>query len=167
MVHKVHGEHAMYNLAKVTEFCKELMTLEQSAKEKKVPIIYRTTREIGKKVKSVQKTNSIVLISIFLVVCKGFPLERLEIEFKYIDKKHYGKDKTQNDQTLNDQPLNWMDYIEAILMAYKIGWYSVQTFDVNQYIYYSNFINGDLNWVVPNEVLAFSSPCDDSKSKNS
>ena len=40
----------------------------------------------------------------------------------------------------------------------KLGWYSFKDFDVQEYEYYEKVENGDLNWIIPGEVLAFMGP---------
>lgn len=45
------------------------------------------------------------------------------------------------------------------------GWYCHRQFDSKRYVHYSNFINGDFNWIVPFEIAAFSSPADESQSR--
>lgn len=37
-------------------------------------------------------------------------------------------------------------------------WYNQKHFDVNEYKYFSDVNEGDLNWILPNKILAFSSP---------
>ena len=44
--------------------------------------------------------------------------------------------------------------------AVKHGWYSLQTFDDQEYEYYEQIENGDINWIIPNKFLAFLGPVD-------
>jgi len=48
--------------------------------------------------------------------------------------------------------------LRGIEYASLIGWYSFQRFNLNEYLYYENFENGDLNWIIPGKLLAFSTP---------
>lgn len=154
----------MYNLSKVTEFCREMAKLEHEANSKRIPIVYRTMQELPKKVNSSQKTNSIVLVGIYLALCKQVSVDTLKAKFSGIHKAEFGKQSNQPTQDSSNHALVWTDYIEAILMAKQMNWYSIESFDLDSYLHFSNFVNGDLNWIVPNEILAFSSPCDDPKS---
>jgi len=56
-----------------------------------------------------------------------------------------------------------IDYLEAIEFAIQKGWYDYKKFDATGYLHYNNFNNGDINWIVPNFILAFSGPTDDKK----
>jgi cell division cycle 14 len=40
----------------------------------------------------------------------------------------------------------------------KLGWYNPSTFKVKEYEEFERVDNGDMNWIIPNKFLAFSSP---------
>lgn len=40
----------------------------------------------------------------------------------------------------------------------KLRWFDYRTFNVHDYEYYEKVENGDWNWIIPNKLLAFSSP---------
>ena len=42
--------------------------------------------------------------------------------------------------------------------AIKLGWFDYKNFNVNEYDHYERVENGDLNWIIPNKFIAFSSP---------
>ena len=42
--------------------------------------------------------------------------------------------------------------------ALKLGWYQPTAFKVQEYDYYEKVDNGDMNWIIPNKFIAFSSP---------
>ena len=44
--------------------------------------------------------------------------------------------------------------------AIKIGWFNYKKFNLNEYEHYERVENGDLNWIIPNKFVAFSSPYD-------
>jgi cell division cycle 14 len=44
--------------------------------------------------------------------------------------------------------------------AVKLGWFSVNKFNIREYEHFEKVENGDLNWVIPNKFIAFSSPAD-------
>lgn len=52
--------------------------------------------------------------------------------------------------------------ILGIEYATLIGWFNWTKFSSKQYFFNEKLENGDLNWVIPNKMLAFSSPYDDS-----
>ena len=59
--------------------------------------------------------------------------------------------------------LEVIDYLEALEFAIEKGWYEYKKFDSTGYLHFNNFNNGDINWIVPNFILAFSGPTDDKK----
>jgi len=42
--------------------------------------------------------------------------------------------------------------------AIKLNWYSPATFNPRDYEKFEKLENGDLNWIIPNKFVAFSSP---------
>lgn len=48
--------------------------------------------------------------------------------------------------------------LKALQKSYSLGWYSCDEFNPEKYDFYANFKNGDLNWVVPGKLIAFSDP---------
>jgi len=40
----------------------------------------------------------------------------------------------------------------------KMQWFDVKTFNVREYEFYEAVENGDMNWIIPNKFLAFSTP---------
>lgn len=53
------------------------------------------------------------------------------------------------------------DVIRGIAKARDVGfirWAQGEVFDVEEYEYYEQVENGDLNWIVPNKLMAFSGP---------
>lgn len=48
----------------------------------------------------------------------------------------------------------------------KLDWFNFKTFNITEYEHYERVQNGDLNWVVPNKFVAFSSPSDEDYDHN-
>eukprot|EP00826_Nyctotherus_ovalis_P037010 TRINITY_DN3347_c0_g1_i1.p1 TRINITY_DN3347_c0_g1~~TRINITY_DN3347_c0_g1_i1.p1 ORF type:complete len:178 (+),score=53.16 TRINITY_DN3347_c0_g1_i1:349-882(+) len=53
-----------------------------------------------------------------------------------------------------------LDCLEGIEWAQKLGWYNRLTFDLSEYKKYERLENGDLSWVIPGKIMAFSTPVD-------
>lgn len=53
-----------------------------------------------------------------------------------------------------------LDCIRGLHYAIKIGWFNYKTFDIKSYQHYERVENGDMNWIVPNKFIAFSSPAE-------
>lgn len=43
----------------------------------------------------------------------------------------------------------------------KLDWFDYKKFDIAEYEHYEKIENGNLNWIIPGEFLAFSSPTDE------
>lgn len=51
-----------------------------------------------------------------------------------------------------------IDCFRAVDTAMKLGWFRMETFNVQEYEYYERVENGDLNVIVPGRFVAFSGP---------
>eukprot|EP00301_Raphidiophrys_heterophryoidea_P000499 c10250_g1_i1.p1 GENE.c10250_g1_i1~~c10250_g1_i1.p1 ORF type:complete len:718 (+),score=178.04 c10250_g1_i1:199-2154(+) len=58
----------------------------------------------------------------------------------------------------NMYPLTVLDFLQGLTKARECGFFDFDTFDINEYDYYEQVENGDLNWIVPNKLLAFCGP---------
>lgn len=54
--------------------------------------------------------------------------------------------------------LSLLDCFKAIKKASKLKLLDLDHFDVQEYVHYEKVKNGDLNWIIPNKMLAFSGP---------
>lgn len=50
--------------------------------------------------------------------------------------------------------------LEGLEWGIKLGWYNPKSFNLTEYQYYEKVENGDLNWIIPGKLLAFSTPVD-------
>lgn len=46
----------------------------------------------------------------------------------------------------------------AMEKAIALKWLNLDDFDYDEYVYYEQVENGDLNWIIPNRLLSFASP---------
>lgn len=51
-----------------------------------------------------------------------------------------------------------LDCLRGLSYAVKLGWFNYKTFDIKFYQHYEQAHNGDMNWIVPGQFIAFSSP---------
>lgn len=51
-----------------------------------------------------------------------------------------------------------LDCLRGLEYAIQLHWFDLGTFNLAEYDYYSQLENGDLNWVIPDKFIAFSSP---------
>ncbi|XP_077390309.1 dual specificity protein phosphatase CDC14AB isoform X3 [Festucalex cinctus] len=62
--------------------------------------------------------------------------------------------------------LSVLDCLLGIRKALQHGFFDFECFDVDEYEHYERVENGDLNWIVPGKLLAFSGPHPKSKMEN-
>uniref|UniRef100_A0A3P8YYC1 protein-tyrosine-phosphatase n=2 Tax=Esox lucius TaxID=8010 RepID=A0A3P8YYC1_ESOLU len=62
--------------------------------------------------------------------------------------------------------LSILDCLQGIRKAMQHGFCDFETFDVEEYEHYERVENGDMNWIVPGKILAFSGPHPKSKVEN-
>jgi len=48
--------------------------------------------------------------------------------------------------------------LQGAIKAVSLGWFDLDTFDVQEYEHYERVENGDFNWLIPGKFLAFSGP---------
>jgi cell division cycle 14 len=53
-----------------------------------------------------------------------------------------------------------LDCLRGLEYAITLGWFNYKTFNLAEYEHYEKIENGDLNWIIPNKFVAFSSPSD-------
>lgn len=51
-----------------------------------------------------------------------------------------------------------LDCLRGLEYGMRLGWYNPKTFKTQEYEYYEKLENGDMNWIIPGKMLAFSSP---------
>lgn len=54
--------------------------------------------------------------------------------------------------------LTVLDCLRGLAKARDYGFFNFETFDVNEYEYYEQVENGDLNWIIKDKILAFAGP---------
>ncbi|KAL4712430.1 hypothetical protein ACJJTC_007446 [Scirpophaga incertulas] len=54
--------------------------------------------------------------------------------------------------------ISLLDVLHGIKVAHEAKFFDFEHFDADQYLFYEKVENGDLNWVVPGKMLAFSGP---------
>ncbi|KAM6948897.1 dual specificity protein phosphatase CDC14AB-like [Aplochiton taeniatus] len=62
--------------------------------------------------------------------------------------------------------LTILDCLQGIRKALQHGFLDFENFDVEEYEHYEKVENGDMNWIVPGKILAFSGPHPRSKIEN-
>ena len=61
--------------------------------------------------------------------------------------------------------LSLTDCFMALEQAIRRNWFNYSTFNSAEYEFYSLLENGDLNWIIPRQFVAFSSPADENQKR--
>lgn len=149
------GTFQLFNIYKLTNLIKFMNIKILQHKYDGVKIVQVTkSDDIFQLVDHVHETNSILVVCAYLVCDQRMtPVAALKL-FEGIQTATYVKDP------LATYNLEIIDYLEALEFAIQQGWYDYKRFDASGYLHYNNFNNGDINWIVPNLILAFSGPSD-------
>ena len=93
----------------------------------------------------------------YLVICENITLENVKEAFgtRFLNSLRPYRDAGIGPDNF---PLTVIDCVEGVKRASELGWYNFETFDEWQF---KNMLeNGDLSWIVPGQIIAFSSPTD-------
>ena len=112
------------------------------------------------------KTNGLIMDCAYIMVRLGYSLEDVVKKTQDISTIDFERKTSEWLGPAGAKyHLKWTDYVQSIVSASKLGWFDFNTFDSKQASHYMTFVNGDMSWIVPKYVLAFSSPADDNKSR--
>lgn len=89
----------------------------------------------------------------FFMLYKTKPGE-LKKELTFREKKKFS-DVSGNQSALS---LTLEDCIKGFYSALQLRWYDYYEFDHGEYLFYETVMSGDINWIVPNKILAFAGP---------
>lgn len=51
-----------------------------------------------------------------------------------------------------------LDCLRGLEYAIKLGWFNYKTYNIQEYEFYEDIENGDLNWILPGKFVAFCTP---------
>ena len=92
----------------------------------------------------------------FLIVCCKSTAEEAWELFRPVHNSLVGfKDAGEEP---SDYECSVYDCLKGLERAIGLGWYSFNKFDYKLYEHNHKLENGDMNWIIPNKILAFSSP---------
>ncbi|KAF4738438.1 Dual specificity protein phosphatase cdc14a, partial [Perkinsus olseni] len=141
------------NLAQITIYLRKVKSLLESGARDDRPVVHYCCSRPEK------RSNAILLASAYLMVFHNLPpaeaLERVEAGYPPV--------VPFRDASVGDcpYPCTILDCLCGLEYAHSVGWYDPRKFDVNEYNYYGSLTNGDVNWIIPGKILAFSSPHDE------
>jgi len=101
-----------------------------------------------------KKANSIYLICAFLIIfLQKNPIQAYSL-FAHIKLIPF-RDVSDGVSTFDCTVLHCLF---GLYYAIKFKWYEPDKFDPDEYDFYKDITNGDLNWIIPSKLLAFSGP---------
>ncbi|KAI3385544.1 hypothetical protein SNEBB_008525 [Seison nebaliae] len=133
------------NLAKLYRYCQKMDTLLRHHKQ----VVHQCTEKSENEL-----VNNAFLIGCYAVLCGADP--------KHVYKKLNGRHEflKYRDASAGRSlfQLSVEHCISAVAKAKANGIFLFDTFDYGEYVHWERVENGDLNWIIPGKLLAFSSP---------
>lgn len=130
-------------------FCIELQKLMKNANYRSCRIYHYTGTDPAKRV------NAAFLMGAFQVLVLGKSGAEAWESFARVPEFPDFRDASFGACTYRCSVLHCLRGLE---IAVKLGWFSLSTFDIDNYEKYEKVENGDMNWILPGKMLAFSSP---------
>uniref|UniRef100_A0A673IPH9 Dual specificity protein phosphatase CDC14A-like n=1 Tax=Sinocyclocheilus rhinocerous TaxID=307959 RepID=A0A673IPH9_9TELE len=154
-----YADFGPLNLAMLYRYCCKLNKKLKSFTLTRKRIVHYTSFDQRK------RANAAVLIGAYAVIyLKKTPEEAYRALISGSNASYLPfRDASFGNCTYN---LTVLDCLQGIRKALQHGFLNFETFDVNEYEHYERVENGDLNWIVPGKLLAFSGPHPKSKIEN-
>ncbi|KAJ7547929.1 hypothetical protein O6H91_08G110200 [Diphasiastrum complanatum] len=102
-----------------------------------------------------KKPNAAVLLGAYLVLFEDWDADAAYLPLASFEPYLPFRDPTSGISTYH---LSVLDCIRAMVKGKKVGWIDFSSFNLQDYEYFEQVENGDLNWIVPNKLVAFSGP---------
>jgi cell division cycle 14 len=103
-----------------------------------------------------KRANAAYLMGAYLIIFRGKTAEEAWSYFEKVEPSFVSfRDALAGECTYECTIIHCLRGLEY---GMKLGWYNPKTFKTQEYEYYEKLENGDMNWIIPNKLLAFSSP---------
>lgn len=154
-----YADFGPLNLAMLYHYCTTLHKKLKSFPMSRKKVVHFTSHDPKK------RANAAVLIGAYAVIYgKRSPDE---VYRSLISTNNSGfisfRDAAVGDCTFN---LTVLDCLHGIHKALQHGFLDFEKFNVEDYEHYERVENGDMNWIIPGKILAFSSPHHRNKMEN-
>ncbi|KAA0712154.1 Dual specificity protein phosphatase CDC14AB [Triplophysa tibetana] len=159
MYENFYADFGPLNLAMLYRYCCKLNKKLKSFTLTRKRIVHYTSFDQRK------RANAAVLIGAYAVIyLKKTPEETYRALISGSNASYLPfRDASFGNCTYN---LTVLDCLQGIRKALQHGFLNFETFEVNEYEHYERVENGDLNWIIPGKLLAFSGPHPKSKVEN-
>ncbi|XP_058480363.1 dual specificity protein phosphatase CDC14AB-like [Solea solea] len=154
-----YSDFGPLNLAMLYRYCCRLNKKLKSFTTSRKTLVHFTSYDQKK------RANAAVLIGAFAVIyLRRSPEEAYETLLSGSQTGYLSfRDAAVGECSFN---LSVLDCLQAIRKAALYGFLDFESFNVDEYEHYERVENGDMNWIVPGKLLAFSSPHPRSKIEN-
>uniref|UniRef100_A0A674DG12 Uncharacterized protein n=1 Tax=Salmo trutta TaxID=8032 RepID=A0A674DG12_SALTR len=154
-----YADFGPLNLGMLYRYCCKLNKKLKSFTHSRKRVIHYTSYDQRK------RANAAVLIGAYSVIyLKRSPEEAYRTLISGNNTAYLPfRDAALGDCTYN---LTILDCLQGIRKALQYGFFNFETFDVEEYEHYERVENGDMNWIIPGKMLAFSGPHPRSKIEN-
>ena len=149
----LHYDFGPIDISKVYKFTRELLQVLHNPKFSNAPLVYYTNMDPAK------RANSAFLMCAFQVIVHKTPAEEAWKPFSKITPPLLAFRDASNTKECT-YPCTILDCLRGLEYAMKLKWFDFATFDAVKYDYYSRLDVGDINWIIPGKLLAFSGPLD-------
>lgn len=139
------------NLAMLYRFCDLLNRKLRLPSLENMRIVYYCDEEVCK------RTNAAFLIGSYAILYLGKTADEAYLSIVVGSRTVFKpfRDASAGPSTYN---LSLLDTLHAVEKASQFGFLDFRSFCVDEYEHYEKIENGDMNWIVPKKLLAFSSP---------
>nr|XP_046247987.1 dual specificity protein phosphatase CDC14AB isoform X2 [Scatophagus argus] len=154
-----YADFGPLNLAMLYRYCCKLNKKLKSFTLTRKRIVHYTSFDQRK------RSNAAVLIGGYAVIyLKKTPEEAYRALISGSNASYLPfRDASFGNCTFN---LTVLDCLQGIRKALQHGFFDFEAFNVDEYEHYERVENGDLNWIVPGKILAFSGPHPKTKIEN-
>ncbi|KAM8838129.1 dual specificity protein phosphatase CDC14AB-like isoform 2-T2 [Synchiropus picturatus] len=154
-----YGDFGPLNLAMLYRYCVKLNKKLKFFTMSKKKLVHYTSHEPKK------RANAAVLIGAYTIIyLKRSPDEAYRNLISGGNSSFLPfRDAAVEESSFN---LTVLDCLQGIHKALQHGFLDFERFKVDEYEHYERVENGDMNWIIPRKVLAFSSPHSRNKVEN-
>lgn len=147
----LNADFGPLNLAMVYKYCMKLRSklLDPALAEKRIVHCCRAHDQR-------KRANAACLICAYQVVALGATAEKAYEPFLDIDPPFLPFRDAMSGPS--DFDLTILDCLRGLKLAIENGWFDLNTFDADEYLFYNRVENGDLSWIIPGKFLAFAGP---------
>ena len=131
------------------KFCVELLRFFNNPAYTKYQIFHYTSPQPDK------RANSAYLMGAYQVLVLGRTAEEAWRTFAGLDAFRAFRDASPGASLYG---CTLLDCFRALSKAVALGWFSLDSFNVKDYEHYEQLQHGDMNWIQPGKLLAFSCP---------